>query len=418
MQQADRDRLRRLGARKAEIAALPVQAERRELWRRLNDRERSIPLVLINQIPWYEMQDVPELIPQCRDPFLRTVEEHLLRELYQWDHIQGDMIVEPVIYANLVIERGGFGIVADEDTITQGETGGIQSHHYLPQIRGPEDIGKLRPATVRHDETESHRRQELLQAVFDGLLPVVPRGLPGIWFAPWDQLVTWTGVTEILMDMVLRPDYVHALVDRYDELLCDMLDQCEQLGLLSSNNTSITVGSGGYGYTRDLPPADARPVGRRPREMWTGSAPQIFAAVSPEMHDEFVLRHDKRWTDRFGLMYYGCCEPYHNKIELLRARLPHLRKISCSPTCDAHRMAGQIGRDYVMSLKPNPAFLAEDRFRPEVVRADLDRRLGEAAGCNIEIILKDISTVRSDPRRLWQWAEIAVNAARGAGERG
>ena len=36
-------------------------------------------------------------------------------------------------------------------------------------------------------------------------------------------------------------------------------------------------------------------------------------------------------------------------------------------------------------------------------------------GCNVEIVIKYISTVRHDPRRLWQWAEIALVAARVAG---
>jgi hypothetical protein len=28
--------------------------------------------------------------------------------------------------------------------------------------------------------------------------------------------------------------------------------------------------------------------------------------------------------------------------------------------------------------------------------------------CHIEFIMKDISTVRHDPQRLWQWSEIAM----------
>ena len=32
-------------------------------------------------------------------------------------------------------------------------------------------------------------------------------------------------------------------------------------------------------------------------------------------------------------------------------------------------------------------------------------------GCHIEIVLKDISTVRNQPHRLWEWAEIARQVA-------
>jgi hypothetical protein len=30
-------------------------------------------------------------------------------------------------------------------------------------------------------------------------------------------------------------------------------------------------------------------------------------------------------------------------------------------------------------------------------------------GCPLELILKDISTVKYEPRRLWRWAEIAMD---------
>jgi hypothetical protein len=61
-----------------------------------------------------------------------------------------------------------------------------------------------------------------------------------------------------------------------------------------------------------------------------------------------------------------------------------------------------------MSRKPNPAVLAEDAWRPEQAREDLVDFLDRAKGCHVEIILKDISTVRYDPRRLWEWEKIAM----------
>jgi hypothetical protein len=39
-----------------------------------------------------------------------------------------------------------------------------------------------------------------------------------------------------------------------------------------------------------------------------------------------------------GLNYYGCCEPLHNKMDIL-AKVPRLRKISISPWCDVARAA-------------------------------------------------------------------------------
>jgi len=34
-------------------------------------------------------------------------------------------------------------------------------------------------------------------------------------------------------------------------------------------------------------------------------------------------------------------------------------------------------------------------------------------GCPAELILKDISTVRYQPQRLWEWADVAMRVAAG-----
>ncbi len=129
------------------------------------------------------------------------------------------------------------------------------------------------------------------------------------------------------------------------------------------------------------------------------------------MHWEFALKHDLRWLERWGMTYYGCCEPLDGKIDLLR-RIPNLRKISVSPWCNTQRAIQQIGGDYVISRKPSPAIVAEDDWHPERARQDLCDFLKETRGrCHIELIMKDISTVRYRPRRLWEWAAIASEVA-------
>lgn len=62
-----------------------------------------------------------------------------------------------------------------------------------------------------------------------------------------------------------------------------------------------------------------------------------------------------------------------------------------------------------MSNKPQPAYLAEGGLDEEVVRKDIRRTIAaaKAHGLGLELLLKDISTVKNDPQRLWRWAEIA-----------
>ena len=91
-------------------------------------------------------------------------------------------------------------------------------------------------------------------------------------------------------------------------------------------------------------------------------------------------------------------------------KMPNIRKISCSPWSDREHFAEVLPKKYVMSNKPNPSFLAMESFDEQVVRDDLRRTMEAAKRYNVplEMILKDISTVKKDPSRLWRWAEIAA----------
>lgn len=404
--QRDVDSLRRLGERLAAIGQLPVQEERAEAWRRLNDLDPVRPMVWINEIPWHEMNVHDELTLTTTHPFAREVETTLRRTLYQWEHMQGDMIVEPVFYAPLEIQDTGFGVVEESDKVRL-EPDAVASRHFHAQIRDERDLERIQTPIVTHDEETTERRYEALCRIFDGVLQVEKCGLAGMWFAPWDELVTWWGVQEALMDLVLRPELVHAAMERLITAHLARLDQLEAQGLLSLNNRNVRVGSGGYGYTQSLPRPGFDPDHVRAQDLWGCATAQILGSVSPAMHEEFAIRYERRWLERFGLAYYGCCEPLHEKIDILR-QIPNLRKISISPWADPARAAEQIGLDYVISYKPSPAILATDVWDPKLARQQLRQALEAMRGCAVEVIMKDISTVRHEPQRLWEWAQIAA----------
>ncbi len=121
-----------------------------------------------------------------------------------------------------------------------------------------------------------------------------------------------------------------------------------------------------------------------------------------------------RICERFGLVYYGCCDPLDKKMKQVRM-IPNVRKVSMSPWADQERGAAEIGKDFVFSRKPSPAMLAYDAFDGEMVRDDLlaTVKVCRENGCPLELILKDISTVRYDPARLFEWAKIAMQVVGG-----
>ena len=225
-----------------------------------------------------------------------------------------------------------------------------------------------------------------------------------------DKMNAFTG--KMMYEMIERPDFVNALVSRYVDALTHELDQFEALGLLHCDPTNIRVGSGGYAYTSDLPEDAAASRPARCGDLWGCGNAQIFAEISPDMHWEFSLRHELRWIRRWGLAYYGCCEQLHDKVDLLK-RIPNLRKVSCSPRCDIPKAREHGMDDYVLSVKPNPAVLATDDWSPDAARKQIRRILAETEGCAAEVILKDISTVRDDPRRLFDWNRVVMEEVAG-----
>ena len=67
-----------------------------------------------------------------------------------------------------------------------------------------------------------------------------------------------------------------------------------------------------------------------------------------------------------------------------------------------------MGRDYVLSRKPTPAFLASSSMDETVITQEIQKTL-EACKRNhtpCEFILKDLSTVHYEPERLTRWANI------------
>jgi hypothetical protein len=89
----DRKVLRDLARRVAEIAALQVQAERRELWKIHNDLQPVRPLMLVfPEGSWEELLTGKEL--RCEGEEVRSIEWELRNRIYYHEHFQDDTVIE------------------------------------------------------------------------------------------------------------------------------------------------------------------------------------------------------------------------------------------------------------------------------------------------------------------------------------
>jgi len=402
--------LRELAKQVAEIAALPVQQETINLWKALNGLKPIRPMVMIDQIPWHEMDVNGELALQTEDGFCRHFEVHLRRTLYLWKHMRADMVVMPYVNVYKSISNTGFGVGVVEQTAVTDPRNSVVGHRYIDQFKTEEDIMKIQMPKISYNEEATKNAEERAKEIFDGILEVRTQGAcPG--FAPWDIIVQWRSPDNMILDMIDRPDFMHKIISRLTDAHLCMLDQLEEKGLLGYGQETIHCTGA---FTDELPAPGFDPKRPRAKDLWTFGMAQIFSTVSPEMHKEYEINYAKKWYERFGLGYYGCCEPLDEKIDIIR-ELPRVRKISMSPWVDIERGAERIGRDFVFSRKPTPAFLAWDTWKPEEVEKDLreTKEICERYNCPLEFILKDISTVNYQPQRLWEWSDIAMRVAKG-----
>ena len=69
-------------------------------------------------------------------------------------------------------------------------------------------------------------------------------------------------------------------------------------------------------------------------------------------------------------------------------------------------MARELGRNYVYSRKPNPSYISTKLFDDEVIKADIRKTLKIAKDCNVEIVMKDVHTLSSEPLRMARWVKL------------
>ena len=394
-----------LARRVAEIAAEPVQAQRVDMWTRFNRLEQDRPMVLIfPEGAWRELLPDDQLV--CESDACRGLERDLRRRLYHGEVLKDDNVVSGEITCGLAWGMSGWGVGADR--VKSGEH--LGADRFEPVVRTEEDLDKIQMPQVTVDREATERRHEVLCELFDGIMPVVRKGVQYSRCAPIDMFSQWVGLENLFWDMVDRPGWVHRALQRIMDGLLGVLRALEAENALGLNNAADYCGSGGVGYSGELPQPDFDGEHVRPMDMWGFCTTQIFSEVSPKMHDEFALRYEKQWLENFGLNAYGCCEPLDKKMAEVK-QIPRLRRISMSPWVDVDLSARELQDGYIFSYKPNPAVMACIEWDADAVRADVRAFLEQTKGCIVEMVMKDTHTCNHQPRRMADWVQIAREEA-------
>ena len=192
------------------------------------------PMVLIDQLPWHELNRDGELDCIAEDPFLREVEFHLRAAVYKWKHFPVDMVVEPFLTIPYSVRNSGWGIECRENTAVTDEKNAVISHSYINQLETEEDLEKIRDMEITVDRKESAEWLEAVKYLFDGILPVRQAGGTFLRLGIWDALAELMGVENIYFDLMDRSEFIHRILERMMHSLLEGIRQVNELGLVDT----------------------------------------------------------------------------------------------------------------------------------------------------------------------------------------
>lgn len=402
--ESDRAVLRSLAGRVAELAARPVEAEKRKLWYRHNELEATRPVIFCDpENGWNEIITDKDL--KCENELARSWELHLRKEIF-WGELMGDdRVIEPYFNISHVYNESDWGLEVKKHG---GENGG--SYVWDAPLKSYDNLDKLHFPKITVDYKETEQRVSLANEILGDLLEV--RKKTAWW---WTLGMTWTlvdlrGMTEMMMDMYDYPDELHRLMGILRDGHLAKLDFLEKNSLLSLNNDGTYVGSGGFGYTSELPSQGYDGHEIRTADMWGFCESQETTQISPDMFEEFIFPYQLPIMERFGLNCYGCCEPLDKRWHVVK-KFPKLRRISVSPWANLKTMAELLEGNYIYSMKPNPADLALSKIDEEYIRKNIREALRTTRGCRVEVIMKDNHTIGKNPDNIIRWCKIVREEA-------
>lgn len=420
MRTEDKTRIRDLATKWMELASMPEMEERKRLWTAVHDLKQERPVILIETscIEGFLNQD--ELL--CEDPFLREVEQQMVRTIKQTEEVGDDIVVEPYFRFGYRMDESDYGVDVEMKPGLTTEGASSLGYTFNFPVKTPEDIVKLkeRKVALKRDETAEYVRR--LEDAFGDILPVRlgnvdplspfagdPEWVGMFFFALTWQVFRFIGNDNLLFWVYDQPDTIHKLMQYITDDRLRMFKYLEKEKVIVPNTDNQMAGPRSYGYVSELPGADEKKPGETTlKECWGWPESQESINISPEMFKEFVLPYYARLADEFGLVYYGCCEPVDDRIDMIMEAMPNLRAVSISGWADFDFMAEKLGKKVVYSRKPTPAFLSGEHADWDLAKKDMEKtyRATRNNSCNTEVLIRDLYTVGGDIPRLAEWVKM------------
>ena len=406
MKQEDKSLLRELAKKYMEKAHDPVMDEKVNLWKALNRGKMVRPMVLIDQLPWNELNIGDELVCAVEEPYWRGVEWRMRTDLFKLKYFPVDYVIDQFITLPKTFLYDTNGMKRQEHILASDKTNAVVSRKFDNQFEEYEDLEKIQKPKVEYFEKVSLEHYEQGLELFDGVAPVRLGGIMNFHLGVWDTITNFMGVENIYYEMADRPEFLLAIAEKMTASILEAIDLVNELKLAGDHSNLCHCS---HIYTDELLPEGGASRGADTKNCWAFGLAQLFTAASPELFEELEFPFVSKMAEKFGMIYYGCCDRLDDRLDIVK-KIPNLKKVSCSPWSDRKAFAEKIGTEIVMSNKPTPTFMGTSHFDEAAIRKDLTltRDLARENNVNLEFILKDISTVLYEPERLTKWADIAM----------
>jgi hypothetical protein len=403
--QKDKILLRELAKQTVELSAKEVNQKRIQRIRQMNGLKPVRPLVWIDELPWHEMDIDGQLALHCESDKAKEMEQYFRRVIFRWKYFQADMVVENAYYIEKAFTDSGVGIDANENTLATDKNNNIVSHHMSDQLDTDEKVDSIKMPVIEARPDIDKIKLGFAEEILEGIMPVKLRGC-AVLYSPWDHISWLRGVENCFIDMTDRPEFIHKMIRKFTDAGLCKYTQMEELGLLDFDISAIHCTPP---YCDDTPAKDYSGGKIGLKDVWFRGAAQLFSSASPAMQDEYDLQYMRELMDKCAVSYYGCCEPLDKFIPYLK-KVPNLRKIGVSPWANVRSSAEQIGGNYVLARKPNPANVA-GVFNSETVKKEITETVKYCIEnkCPYEFVLKDISTVTYKPQNLIDWNNTVMS---------
>lgn len=350
----------------------------------------------------------------CENELLKNVERTMVYSIKQYRDLVDDIVLEPYFRLSWKVTKSDHGVK-------------IVEHHaddslaYISNfpIHTPDDVEKLKERRFTADKDTTLQIKEKLEYIFGDILPVIignyDNFFPELGFTPFTG-TNFIGLTMDIFKLVGpnnmmywaydNPDVIHKIM-RY---LCDdrirFFKWMKSEGLLDFNTDNQCSCPSSYGYVTDLPASGDKDTPEL-LDTWVWAESQETSTVSPDMFNEFYFPYLAEVANMFGMAYYGCCEPVDDRIEYIKKAMPGLRTVSISGWNNFAKIGKALGKDYVHSKKPNPAFISGTRPDWDSMKKDIKDSFDVCPGGNMELIVRDVYDIDGDMGRLPKWVEMA-----------